>query len=171
MLAAVAVTILRRPAAWRPWVLLVVTCLAFSGLVGLTRAARLFGPADAGDVRYVAFDAFFLSICLGLVLMPVRKDAWSRYWVAVRPPPSGTDSYRHSPRRSPPPTASGVLVVGYSGIGGRRFRLRRCTRLRSEPRPHRPGDSRRPSILRDIQEILAGGDVKVSLIPSSGTQR
>ena len=101
VLTAAAVTIVRRPASWRPWVLLVVTFLTFSALVGLTRVS-IFGPGDASDVRYVAFDAFFLAICLGLILMPIRREAWSCYWDAVRPPASGADSYRHSHSHSGP---------------------------------------------------------------------
>ena len=101
VLTVAGATIMRRPAAWRPWVLLMVTVLTFSALVGLTRAS-IFGPGEAADVRYVAFDTFFLAICLGLMLMPVRRDAWSCHWVAARPPPSGAGWYRHSHRRSSP---------------------------------------------------------------------
>jgi len=109
-LTVIAVTILWRPVAWRAWILLAITFLAFACLVGLTRVS-LFGAGDASDVRYVAFDAFFLVICLGLVLMPVRQEAWSRKWAADRPPPCGVRKHRHSPRPDEPQRARRRTVM------------------------------------------------------------
>ena len=141
----------------RPWVLFVITCLAFSGLVG-SHLPELFGLADAGDVRYVAFDSFFLSICLGLALMPLQ-GCLERYWVASVRRPVEPTRQAFATAQCPANRVS-VLVVGYSRIGGRRFRLRRCTRLPSEPHltVHRltpPAHSSRHF------KILAGGDVSL----------
>jgi hypothetical protein len=64
-------TVLRRRAAWRAWLLLGGTFLVSAALVGLTRAG-VYGPGDAGDVKYVTLDVFFLAISLGFALLPVR---------------------------------------------------------------------------------------------------
>jgi hypothetical protein len=64
-------TILKRRAAWRAWLLLGGTFLISAALVGLTRAG-VYGPGDAGDVKYVTLDVFFLAICIGFALSPVR---------------------------------------------------------------------------------------------------
>jgi hypothetical protein len=64
-------TILRRRSAWRAWVLFGSTFFVGAALVGATRAGT-YGPGDASDVKYVALDAFFLVICTGFALLPVR---------------------------------------------------------------------------------------------------
>jgi hypothetical protein len=55
-------------------VLLASTFLVGAGLVGATRAGT-YGPGAAGDVKYVALDAFFLVIAVGFALLPVRTLA------------------------------------------------------------------------------------------------
>jgi hypothetical protein len=64
-------TLLRSRSAWRAWVLFGVTFFVGAALVGVTRAGT-YGPGDAGDVKYVALDAFFLVIAVGFALLPVR---------------------------------------------------------------------------------------------------
>ncbi len=72
--AFVVGTIWRRRSAWRAWVLLGSTFFVGAALVGVTRAGT-YGPGDAGDVKYVALDAFFLVVAVGLALLPVRPLA------------------------------------------------------------------------------------------------
>jgi hypothetical protein len=64
-------TMLRRRSAWRAWVLFGSTFFVGAALVGATRAGT-YGSGDASDVKYVALDAFFLVICTGFALLPVR---------------------------------------------------------------------------------------------------
>jgi hypothetical protein len=108
-------TIVRRRSAWRAWVLLMATFLATAGLVGLTRAGT-YGPGDASDVKYVALDAFFLAIAIGLAVLPVRPLASGVPAVGARRD-SGTDQIlRNAPntvRTTRPASfrALSVLVV------------------------------------------------------------
>ena len=65
-------TLARRRSAWRAWVLLGCTFFLGAALVGVTRVGA-YGPGDAGDVKYVALDAFFLVLAAGFALLPVRS--------------------------------------------------------------------------------------------------
>ena len=75
-------TIRRRRDAARAWVLFGLMFVTLATLVGLTRVSS-FGPGDAGDVRYVTLDAFFLPIVLAFALRPPRALASSSALVAV----------------------------------------------------------------------------------------
>ena len=65
-------TLARKWSAWRAWVLFGCTFFLGAALVGVTRVGA-YGPGDAGDVKYVALDAFFLVIAVGFALLPVRS--------------------------------------------------------------------------------------------------
>ena len=77
-------TLLRRRSAWRAWLLFGLTFFVGAALVGVTRAGT-YGPGDASDVKYVALDAFFLAITIGLALLPVPAVSQTESASARRP--------------------------------------------------------------------------------------
>lgn len=106
--AFVVGTLLRRGSAWRAWVLLGSTFLVGATLVGVTRAGR-YGPGDASDVKYFAFDAFFLVIAVGFALLPVRRSGEGL--PAVTAPAEPASSRSPVPGRSARPAWFPALVV------------------------------------------------------------
>lgn len=108
LVAFVVGTLLRRGSAWRAWVLLVSTFLVGATLVGVTRAGT-YGPGDASDVKYFAFDAFFLVIAVGFALLPLRTS--DQGLPAVTAPTEPTSSQGPSPVSSARPAWFPALVV------------------------------------------------------------
>ena len=108
LVAFVVGTLLRKGSAWRAWVLLGSTFLVGATLVGVTRAGA-YGPGDASDVKYFAFDAFFLVIAVGFALLPIRPSGQALTAVTLRAEPARSLSPR--PARAPRPAWFPALVV------------------------------------------------------------
>ncbi len=103
-IAFFAFTLQRRRSAWRAWVLFGFTFFVGAALVGATRAGT-YGPGDASDVKYVAFDAFFLMIAVGFALLPVRGTAEAE-----------SVSSRRQPRRVRPAWFSTLVVFALLAV-------------------------------------------------------
>lgn len=70
----VVVTLVRRPAVWRAWLLFLVPFVVTAVVVAYTRAAP-FGLGAATSFRYLTFDVLLFGWALALAALPLRPGA------------------------------------------------------------------------------------------------
>ncbi|HEX9066905.1 MAG TPA: hypothetical protein VF843_17475 [Streptosporangiaceae bacterium] len=88
----VAISIWRRPVAWRAWTLLLAWVLVADMLPVIISRLGAFSPAVLGtETRYVADAVPVLAICVGLAFWPLTRQAAAGGEVAAAARPGGQD--------------------------------------------------------------------------------
>jgi hypothetical protein len=102
--ALVVVSLVRRPQAWRAWVLFGVTLVVLLAVTGETRVAD-FGPPLGLDYRYLTQVPVLSMLALGLAFLPLRPAvAPGRTLVTTPVVPRADRPPVGSPIAPPPPT-------------------------------------------------------------------